>query len=223
MAYAYDRELAPWAMLLPPVDLRDPVAAQEHVQTEQFQRPSHVVPDSLWTWDTVVPGPAGSPAVPVRVYEPSARGESRRPLPAILYFHAGGFVTGDLETGHDECAWTAATLGVVVINVDYRLAPQFPYPHAVMDAHAALHWASDQAGALGIDPDRIAVVGEDAGAGIAAALCQLTRERIGVRPCFQLLSTPLLDDRLHTSSALMYEDTPGLDRLQAAYGWFHYI
>ncbi|MFD7256753.1 hypothetical protein [Streptomyces sp. NPDC059874] len=108
MVYAYDRELVPWAPVLPPVDLRDPVAAQEHVQADQFQRPLRAVPDGLWVWDTVVPGPAGAAAVPVRVYEPTGRGEGRLPLPAILYFHAGGFVTGDLETGHDECARTRA-------------------------------------------------------------------------------------------------------------------
>ncbi|MFC9294098.1 alpha/beta hydrolase [Streptomyces sp. NPDC057011] len=222
MAYAYDRELAPWVPVLPAVDLSDPDAAQGHVRGVQFQRPLYAVPDGLRIRDVNVPGPAASPPVVVRLYEPDHRADAR-PLPAILYFHAGGFVTGDLETGHDECVWTAATLGAVVVNVDYRLAPQHPYPHAVMDAHAVLNWVVGQERALGIDPERIAVVGEDAGAGIAAALSMLTRDRASTRPFFQLLSTPMLDDRLDTESARAYVDTPVLDRIQAAYSWFHYL
>lgn len=113
-----------------------------------------MVPEGLSIREFEVPGPQEAPPVPVRVYAPAHRDQARRALPAVLYFHGGGFVTGDLETGHDECMWTASALGCVVVNVNYRLSPQHPYPHAVMDAHAALYWASTQAELLGIDDRR---------------------------------------------------------------------
>lgn len=227
MAYAYDRELAPWAPALPPVDLRYPAEARERVRKVGRVR-SHRTPgaasDGLRITDRTVPGPEGAPAVPVRVYEPAVHAlVAPPPRPTVLYFHGGGFVTGDLETGHEECLWIAAALGVVIINVDYRLAPECPYPNALMDAHAVLYWAWAEADSLGIDRDRIALAGEDAGAGIAAALALLVKDRRGVRPCFQLLTNPLLDDRLETHSAHTCVDTPVLDRTQAAHSWFHYL
>ncbi|MFD0352377.1 alpha/beta hydrolase [Streptomyces sp. NPDC127110] len=221
MVYTYDRELAPWARMMPPVDLRDPAAAQARVRGMQFQRRPLARPEGLSIRDGLVERP-GDAAVGVRLYEPAVRHDERA-LPVVLYFHGGAFVTGDLETGHDECAWTAATLGAVVVNVDYRLAPRYPYPYALMDAHAVLNWTAAMAGPLGIDPGRIAVFGEGAGGGLAASLSLLTRDRRSPRPCFQLLSTPLLDDRLDTESARTYLDTPVLDRTQAANSWFHYL
>lgn len=223
MVHLYDRELAAWAAMLPPIDHSDPESAREQVRQAHYQQPLRSVPEDLWIAEVDVPGPAGAPAVPVRVYAPVRPADPWAFSPAVLYFHGGGFVTGGLETGHDECVWTATTLGAVVVNVGYRLAPQFPYPQALMDAHAALYWLSAQGESLGIDPNRIAVAGEDAGAGIAAALCLLARERTGVRPCFQLLAGPLLDDRLATPSAGQFTDTPVLDRIQAANMWFHYM
>ncbi|MFE2553055.1 alpha/beta hydrolase [Streptomyces sp. NPDC059355] len=223
MAYAYDRELAAWAAMLPPVDHSDPDGAREQMREPRYQQPLRSAPEDLWIAEVDVPGPVGAPAVPVRVYAPVRPADPWAASPAVLYFHGGGFVTGDLETGHDECVWTATALGAVVVNVAYRLAPQHPYPHALMDAHAALYWLSTQGESLGVDPARIAVAGEDAGAGIAASLCLLARERMGVRPCFQLLADPLLDDRLATPSACVFTDTPVLDRIQAANMWFHYV
>ncbi|MFI1170414.1 alpha/beta hydrolase [Streptomyces melanogenes] len=223
MAYAYDRQLAPWVTKLPPIDYRDPRDAREAAWARQYQRQPRAVPDSLWVREYVLPSATEAPGARIRVYGPALLTSEHSALPAVLYFHGGGFVTGDLETGHDECMWIAASLGVVVINVNYRLAPYHPYPVAVMDAHAAFHWALTHADAVGIDRRRIAVAGHGSGAGIAAALCLLTRERISHRPCFQLLGNPLLDDRLETTSARLYVDTPVRDRTQLAYSWFHYV
>lgn len=139
-----------------------------------------------------VPGPPSAPDVPVYVYRPDG---SCLPVPALLYLHGGGFMIGSARASHATCARLAHELGIVVVNVDYRLAPEVPFPGPLEDAYAALRWIKRQADDLGIDPDRIAVMGESAGAGLAAALAQLAHDRGEVETAFQLLLHPMLDDR----------------------------
>jgi len=130
------------------------------------------------------------PGVSVRVHRPPSAGRS--PAPGVLYVHGGGYVIGSASMGDDFCSRLARHLDVVVAAVEYRLAPEHPYPVPLEDCHAALGWLAEQPD---VDADRIALVGESAGAGLAAGLSLLARERGPVVPVLQVLSYPMLDDR----------------------------
>ncbi len=138
-----------------------------------------------------VPAREERPEVPVFVYDRDARG---RPSGALLWIH-GGLVMGHPATYHEICSRFAHDLDIVVVSVDYRLAPEDPFPAGLEDCYAALRWVHDHADELGVDPGRIAVGGDSAGGGLAAALAQLAHDRGEVPVCFQLLVYPMLDDR----------------------------
>ncbi|MBM7808930.1 acetyl esterase/lipase [Geodermatophilus bullaregiensis] len=127
----------------------------------------------------------------VFVYEPAGRA---RPTGALLWVHGGGTVIGRPEGDHDLCSRMARDLGIVVVSARYRLAPEHPFPAALDDLTAALRRLRDEAGALGVDPARIAVGGASAGGGLAAAVVQRAHDE-GVPVAFQLLVYPMLDDR----------------------------
>jgi acetyl esterase/lipase len=145
----------------------------------------------------LVPGPEGAPPVRVLVYTPP---QSAAPRPAFLHMHGGGYVLGAPELNDGSNRSLAAALGCVVVSVDYRLAPETRYPGSLEDCYAALRWLHAEAPALGIDCGRIAIGGESAGAGHAAALAILARRRGEVPLCLQLLDSPMLDDRTGSSS-----------------------
>ena len=140
-----------------------------------------------------VPGPQGAPDVRVLIYTPGNRGAD--PLPAILHIHGGGFVSGSADMSDPNSRSYAVDMECVVVSLDYRLAPETPFPGPLEDCYAALLWLHAAAGELGIDAKRIMVAGESAGAGLAAALCQLACDRGAVRPFFQYLAEPMLDHR----------------------------
>lgn len=139
-----------------------------------------------------VPGPKGAPEVRLVVYRPV--GEAAN-LPVYLHMHGGGYVLGKPELGAVRNSALAAELRCLVVSVDYRLGPECPHPAPVEDCYAALRWIHANASRLGGDPRRIAIGGESAGAGLAAALGLLARDRADVPLIFQLLIYPMLDDR----------------------------
>ena len=114
---------------------------------------------------------------------------------ALLWIHGGGMVMGAPEIDHQLCSRFAAECGVLVVSVDYRLAPEHPFPTPLVDCHDVLRWLHDHADRLGVDASRIAVGGASAGGGLAASLCQFARDRGGPAIAFQLLQYPMLDDR----------------------------
>lgn len=114
--------------------------------------------------------------------------------PAIVYFHGGGWVLGDLDHSDALCRRLCADTGFTVVNVDYRLAPEHRFPVAANDCHAAFLWTVDNAAGLGIDPSRIAVAGSSAGGNLAAAVTLMTRAAGGTGPAAQVLVYPALDD-----------------------------
>jgi acetyl esterase len=135
--------------------------------------------------------PSGAHQIGVRIYFPrSANGHA---LPVVLHYHGGGFVVGDLESHEMPARYYCRHADAVVINVDYRLAPEHPFPAAVDDCYAALLWAREHAQDLGADPDRIAVVGDSAGGNLSAVVCQLAKNRRGPRIAIQGLVYPTTD------------------------------
>jgi acetyl esterase len=139
--------------------------------------------------EVAIPGPAGE--IAARLYVPAADGP--QPLPLLVYFHGGGWVIGDLETHDSPCRFLAANAGAQVLAVDYRLAPEHPFPAAADDAFAAFSWASENAARFGVDPSRIAVGGDSAGGNLAAVAALTARDEGGPVPAMQLLIYPVTD------------------------------
>jgi acetyl esterase/lipase len=177
--------------------------------------------DDVRTEDRRVPGPKSGPDVLVRVYAPKAAASA--PRPGVFEIHGGGFMMGDIAMMDPWCQRVAAEIDAVVVSVEYRLAPEHPFPAGLEDCYAALSWMATEAKALGIDPERIAVAGQSAGGGLAAATALLARDRGGPSLCFQLLEIPELDDRLDTPSMLAFTDTPLWNRPNAVWSWKHYL
>jgi acetyl esterase len=134
-----------------------------------------------------LPGPAGQ--LPVRVYTPTAASR----LPGLIYFHGGGFVVGTLDSSDRPCRALAHLSGRVVVSVDYRLAPEHPFPAAVNDAVAATQYVLSHAGEFGIDADQVAIGGESSGANLAAVTALKLRQAGARKLTFQLLVYPLVD------------------------------
>jgi acetyl esterase len=129
------------------------------------------VEDVASTEDFSIPGPMGD--IGLRMYRPEGEGL----LPAVFYFHGGGFCSGSVDLVDPMCRLLANRSGCVVISVDYRLAPEHPYPAAVTDAYVAVSWVGSYGEGFGVDPGRLAVVGDSAGATIAIAACMLIRDK----------------------------------------------
>jgi acetyl esterase/lipase len=149
-----------------------------------------------------IPGPAGAPDVRLLVYTPPGPPKmgAATMRPAYLHMHGGGYVIGNPEINDGSNRSIAAELDCVVVSVAYRLAPETRFPGALEDCYAALMWLQSEAEQLRVDRSRIAVGGESAGGGHAAALAILARKRGAAQICLQLLDSPMLDDR--TGSAL---------------------
>jgi acetyl esterase len=145
------------------------------------------------TQDVDVPVAGG--AITARVHWPMGV-ESSEPLPALVWLHGGGWTVGDLATSDSTAAELANTAGCVVVNVDYRLAPEHAFPGPLEDCYAAVQWVADHAGDLAVDGRRLAVGGDSAGGNLAAAVCLLARERGGPELRFQLLVYPATDGRM---------------------------
>jgi acetyl esterase len=133
-------------------------------------------------------GPAGD--VPVRIYRPT---DASSPQPAVVWFHGGGWVLGSIDVADNTCRALAKKSGAVVISIDYRLAPEHPFPAGADDCYAGLEWAAAEAGDLGVDAERLAVGGDSAGGNLAAVVALTARERHGPALRFQLLVYPVVD------------------------------
>ncbi len=216
--YAFDPEIAEMVPLLPSWEVDDLARMRSAMAEMIAQLPA---PDAtgLHIEDRRVPGRDGDPDVTVRIYRPG-----HPTAPAGIYsVHGGGFIAGDLDTEHASNVTLARELGVVVVSVDYRLAPEAPFPAPLEDVYAGLVWMAAHAGELGIDPGRIAIHGVSAGGGLCAGLALLARDRGGPHICFQFLSVPELDDRLTSPSMTAFIDTPLWNRPRAVFSWDCYL
>ena len=170
--------------------------------------------------DSTISGPAGD--IAIRIYRPEADG----PVPTVLYFHGGGFVIGDLDTQDDHARLICRDVEAVVVSVDYRLAPEHPFPAGFEDCLAATHWAAEHIAELGGDLDRIAVSGDSAGGNLAAAVAVVVTKEDGPKLAAQLLIYPGVDfredDDLHPSRV---DNGEGLFLTADDMRWFrsHYL
>jgi acetyl esterase/lipase len=155
--------------------------------------------------------------VRVRVYQGSPA-----PAPAVIYCHAGAFVLGNLDTDHRQCVELARRGRCAVVSLDYRLAPEHPYPAALEDAITVLNWVVANADEWGIDASRIAVAGSSAGGALAACLAQRSADGSLPLVVLQLLHQPVLDDRV-TGSKAEFDATPAFDGPAAELMWQHYL
>ena len=198
----------------PAVETLTPVAARKMMRDIRaaLKQPQPAVAEAR---DISIPGPHG--AVPARLYRAQMPkvGEAQ---PALVYFHGGGWVFGDLET-HDNLCRSLANVGnCTVISADYRLAPEHKFPKAVDDCWAAVKWTADNAAALSIDRNRIAVGGDSAGGNLAAVVSLLAAQEGGPRLTYQVLFYPVAD--LSLSHDSFKRAGTGFNLTLAAMAWF---
>lgn len=174
-------------------------------------------PDLATVADTEIDAPGGT--VPLRAYYPT----DATPLPVLLYFHGGGWISGSLDTHDDLCRELAAAVPCAVVSVGYHLAPEAQFPVPVRDAFTALQWTAAYADDMGFDGDRIAVGGDSAGGNLAVAVALLARDRDGPSIVHQALAYPALDHAFDTASYDEVGDRFLLTRDSVAAYWEYYL
>lgn len=188
------------------------------VALEAIPRPE-VPPTTTVYRDEIVPGAESHPDVTVRIYQPPTESSGRS---CVYWIHGGGYMFGSALVPDPRANRWSEELDCLVVAVEYRLAPEHPYPGPLEDCYAGLAWTARHAAELSIDPMRIAIAGASAGGGLAAGLALLARDRGEIEPCFQLLMYPMIDDRNVTPSSQM-TDAAVWSRAANILGWRAYL
>jgi acetyl esterase/lipase len=219
-----DREIAE-ALVASPVSTFDfgsieysALPALREAMATMARPPLPAMPDGITYSDEVVPASAGGPDVTVRVYRGAATSTTG---PGIVWIHGGGYMFGSGLMEDVRLGRWARDLGAAVVSVEYRLAPEHPYPAPLDDCYAVLAWTVANADKLGVDAARIAVAGASAGGGLAAGLALLARDRGEYALAYQMLIYPMIDDRNVTPSS--YLDTLVWTRAANLLGWRAYL
>jgi len=203
------------ALNLKPVEESTPAEARESIRARTAALGPF--PDVAAVVDHRVPVAGGE--ITVRAYSPGGPG----PHPALVYYHGGGWVIGDLHTHDGLCRSLTNAARCAVLSVDYRLAPESKYPVAVEDSYAALLWIAANADRLGIDRRRIAVGGDSAGGNLATVVALAARDRKGPRLALQVLIYPVTDHDLDTRSYVENATGYVLTREGMRWFWNHYL
>ncbi|MBL8046337.1 MAG: alpha/beta hydrolase [Anaerolineales bacterium] len=156
----------------------------------------------------------------LRIYQPKLQ-TARAPV--LLWMHGGGLVLGKPEIDEPNCIELVRALGLVIVSVDYRVAPEHPFPTPLEDCYTALKWVAEQAVELNVDAARLAIGGESAGGGLAASLAHLAHDRGEVKPIFQLLVYPMLDDRSAARADFAHDDFLVWNQTSNRFGWEAYL
>jgi acetyl esterase len=180
--------------------------------------PEQQIP-SISVDDRTVPGPGGD--LPVRIYTPEGAG----PFGALVYYHGGGWVLGNIAMTDLPCRLLAKASGCLVVSVDYRLAPEHKFPAPAEDCYAAVKWLAENAASVNCDPSRIAVGGTSAGGNLAAVVALMARDRGGPHIAFQLLVYPATRRELDTNSHRQFasDNYYILSRADMEWFWNHYL
>jgi acetyl esterase len=181
------------AKMPPPPPDRDPIQAARQGTALLF---GHATAPDVAVTEYQAPMPDGT-AITVRVYRPRGSSGSQ---PLVVFFHGGGFIAGSLDSHDGTARELAAKTDAVVASVDYRLAPEAPFPTPLEDCYAALQWAVANAGTLGADSSRVAIAGDSAGGNLAAAVALVNRDRDAIALRAQLLIYPVIDPACDTPS-----------------------
>ncbi len=177
------------------------------------------VPAGLLVEDRMIPGLNGAPAIRLHIYRP----QNARNAAAMLYFHGGGFVFGIPEQVDAQLYRLSVDSGCVIVSVDYRLAPEHPFPAAIEDGYAALLWLNQHAAELHVDAAKIMTAGASAGGALATGIARMARDEQGPAVGFQLLIYPVTDHTLSTLSMQELADAPLWTRSNAEICWKHYL
>jgi acetyl esterase/lipase len=167
-----------------------------------------------------IPGQHDRTRIRLRVYKPKAVAP---PTPVLVWLHGGGYVMGRPELDDVCCAEHVRESGITVVSVDYRCAPKHPFPAGLEDSYSALKWVASHSKELGVDAKRIAIGGESAGGGLAASLVQLAHDRQEVKPVFQLLVYPMLDDRTVLRTDVDGSSSVTWNQKSNRFGWESYL
>lgn len=182
--------------------------------------PSLPKDEAVEVHDRYIPNGDGTGELRLRIYTPK---ETEGPLPCIYWIHGGGFLFGVPEQNEAQSLRFAREVGAVVVAVDYRLAPEHPYPAPLEDCYAGLRWVFQHGEELGVDTERVAVAGASAGGNLCAAVTLLARDRGEFMPAFQMPLYPMLDDRMETPSSREETDPRVWNSDANRYGWHAYI
>ena len=176
--------------------------------------------DNIVIEDRNIAAPDALLELVVRIYKPTRISGSH---PGILFIHGGGMIMGSIETENHKAAMLCETIQSIVVSVEYRLAPENPYPAQVQDCYEALVWMSKNASELGLDTDRLAIVGGSAGGGLAIATALMARDQEFPKLSFQMANYPMIDDRNETPSSKEITDVGIWDRKANIEAWDWYL
>jgi acetyl esterase/lipase len=206
-----------------PEELRDPLSlanipARREVLLRMLgsDEAIEVRRDRVESEDLIVPGPKGSPELSMLIVRPRRQDG---PFPCVYHIHGGGLVLGNRRVGIATMLEWMDEVDLTVVSVEYRLAPEHPYPAAIEDCYAGLQWTAEHATDLDIDSGLLLVAGASAGGGLAAALALLARDRGGPAIAHQILMCPMLDDRLDTQSSRDCDHTGSWERASSITAW----
>src|SRR5271155_2667630 len=204
-----------------PLDLNKIPAARAKMKKMMTALLASLPPvEGVTSQDQFVPGFQGDPDVRVRVYQPT---DQPGKLPALYWIHGGGYVMGDIEQDDRLMKQMVKRIGCVAASVDYRLAPEHPFPAPVEDCYAGLKWLFRHAGELGVEPSRIAIGGASGGGGLCAGVALLIRDRGEMKVALQLLIYPMIDDRNVTPASYAITDPRMWNRESNRLGWKAYL
>jgi acetyl esterase/lipase len=190
------------------------------IQWLMYLTPAPKTPEDVLIENIYIPGQDDRTKIRLRIYKPRS---TIVPTPVLIWLHGGGYVMGNPEMDDQRCAQFVRELGISIVSVDYRYAPKHPFPAGLEDSYSALKWAKSHAQQLGVDPKRIAIGGASAGAGLAAALVQLAHDRQEIKPVFQLLIYPMLDDRTVLRTEIDDSNSIAWNQKSNRYGWESYL
>ena len=176
--------------------------------------------DNIVIEDRNIAAPDALLELVVRIYKPTGVSGG---LPGIFFIHGGGMIMGSIETENHKAAMLCETIQSIVVSVEYRLAPENPYPAQVQDCYEALVWMSKNAAELGFDTDRLAIVGGSAGGGLAIATALMARDQEFPKLSFQMANYPMIDDRNETPSSKEITDVGIWDRKANIEAWDWYL